>query len=325
MSPPSSTRERTARPGSEPTDRPDTPIPTAQHSGPAAEGGRPLSRRHRPAIPVSTRLLGLATMLVARTLPALGARLAYRLWFRTVRPAETGAEFATLGRARRWEVTVRARPVVVYDWGRGPVVFLVHGWGSHAGRMTPFVDPLLERGYRVVAPDLPAHGRSAGRRTDIFELRDALLTVGGWLGPDGPAAVVAHSLGTLAYLTAARAGLETGAMVLVSPAIHLDALVDTFEGRVGLSPAVTNRLMSRLARFVGNDFYDGLLEMAAAALVIHDRDDDEIPHRAGRAAAAALPRGRLMTTEGLGHNRILQDPAVVAEAMRFLTQGGPTG
>lgn len=325
MAPSSSRTERAALPGSDRAERPEPLPPGPRDSESGGERGRRLSRRRGPLIPVSTRILGLVTMLVGRALPALGARLAYRLWFRTIRPPETEVEFATLQRARRWEVAVRARPVVVYDWGRGPVVLLVHGWGSHAGRMTAFVDPLLERGYRVVAPDLPGHGRSAGRRTDIFELRDALLALRARVGRDGAGAVVAHSLGVLAYLTAARAGLETGALVLVSPAIHLDALVDTFEARVGLAPAATTGLAARLEQFVGADFYDGLLESAAPALVIHDRDDDEIPHRAGRAAAAALPRGRLLTTEGLGHNRILQDPAVVAEAVRFLTQGGPTG
>ncbi|MFW6193451.1 MAG: alpha/beta hydrolase [Gemmatimonadota bacterium] len=66
--------------------------------------------------------------------------------------------------------------MATYAWGEeGPTVLLVHGWSSHTGHMTGFVDPLLRRGFRVVAFDGPAHGRSPGARTDIFELRPTLV------------------------------------------------------------------------------------------------------------------------------------------------------
>ena len=40
---------------------------------------------------------------------------------------------------------------------------------------------------------------------------------------------------------------------------------------------------------------------------------------------AALPEARLVTTEGLGHRRILRDPAVIAQVVEFVGSRGPRG
>jgi hypothetical protein len=60
----------------------------------------------------------------------------------------------------------------------------------------------------------------------------------------------------------------------------------------------------------------------APLLVVHDRDDMEVPWSDGAAIVEAWPGARLVTTTGLGHNRILRDPAVVAEVAGFLGEDG---
>jgi pimeloyl-ACP methyl ester carboxylesterase len=53
-------------------------------------------------------------------------------------------------------------------------------------------------------------------------------------------------------------------------------------------------------------------------LVLHDRDDAEVPCAHGETLAAAWPGARLHRTSGLGHRRILRDPEVVARSVAFL-------
>jgi pimeloyl-ACP methyl ester carboxylesterase len=53
-------------------------------------------------------------------------------------------------------------------------------------------------------------------------------------------------------------------------------------------------------------------------LVVHDRDDRETAWSGGRDLSRAWPDARLLTTSGLGHRRILSDPKVVAEVVRFV-------
>lgn len=267
-------------------------------------------------VPWTTRLLGMSTLIVDRLAPGRAAPLAYRLWFRTARPRMHGEAERVMARAERERLATPGGDVELYTWGAGPAVLLVHGWGSRAARMADFVGPLLEGGFRVVAVDLPAHGAAPGVRTDIFHVRDALVEAGRRVGP--LAGVVAHSLGALGVLAAERSGLAPSARVLVSPAYRLDTFIDTFARRTGLSSRTVEGLRLRLWRFVGDDFYDGLAPAdGTPTLVIHDREDDDIPWQDGRWLADRLG-GRLETTEGLGHRRILADAAVAGLASSFL-------
>ena len=58
--------------------------------------------------------------------------------------------------------------------------------------------------------------------------------------------------------------------------------------------------------------------MRIPLLVIHDRDDKEVPFRIGREIAATWPGAELILTEGLGHQRILRDAGVTDAAVRFV-------
>lgn len=264
------------------------------------------------------KALALGARLLGPVVPGLAGRLAYGLWFRTVRPPDPPSALPVLRAAERSTVDVTGTPVTTYAWGEGPVVLLVHGWSSHTAYMTDFVDPLVDQGFRVVAFDAPAHGRTPGDRTDIFEMREALLAVAGARPP--VRGVVAHSLGGLAFLDAQSSGLDADACALISPGVHLDALVSAFTARVGLTGRTGDDLKRRVASFVGTDFYDRLWDgRPPAALVVHDREDEEIPLAEGRRVAHELDADGLRTTEGLGHRRILHDPDVLDETTRFLS------
>ncbi|WP_346114277.1 alpha/beta hydrolase [Nonomuraea maheshkhaliensis] len=53
-------------------------------------------------------------------------------------------------------------------------------------------------------------------------------------------------------------------------------------------------------------------------LVVHDRDDQVVDLTGAEAITKAWPRAELLRTEGLGHQRILRDPEVVRQVVRFL-------
>ena len=270
------------------------------------------------SIPVGVKLLALSARLIGPLAPGLAGRLAYRLWFRTVRPPDPPSALPVLQAAERWRTNVEGIPVATYAWGEGSRVLLVHGWGSHTGHMTGFVAPLVERGFRVVAFDAPGHGRSPGKETEIFEFRETLRAVADRTGGP-PTGAVAHSLGSLALLDAQSSGLGVEACVLVSPGIRLDALVGAFRGRTGLTARAAAELQRRVAAFVGPDFYDGLWETSPdRALVLHDEEDGEIPLREARHVARKLDGAPLLTTAGLGHRKILRAPDVHEETARFL-------
>ncbi|GAA1687766.1 hypothetical protein GCM10009733_100560 [Nonomuraea maheshkhaliensis] len=51
---------------------------------------------------------------------------------------------------------------------------------------------------------------------------------------------------------------------------------------------------------------------------MHDRDDQVVDLTGAEAITKAWPRAELLRTEGLGHQRILRDPEVVRQVVRFL-------
>src|SRR5438552_15430011 len=58
--------------------------------------------------------------------------------------------------------------------------------------------------------------------------------------------------------------------------------------------------------------------LTAPVLVIHDRGDAEVPWQHGAAIARVWRGSEMLMTEGLGHERILRDPDVVAAALAFV-------
>ena len=58
--------------------------------------------------------------------------------------------------------------------------------------------------------------------------------------------------------------------------------------------------------------------IAQPALIVHDLGDREVPWAEGERYARYWPDSRLLTTQGLGHNRIADDQTVIAATLRFL-------
>jgi pimeloyl-ACP methyl ester carboxylesterase len=54
------------------------------------------------------------------------------------------------------------------------------------------------------------------------------------------------------------------------------------------------------------------------ALIVHDLEDREVPWSEGERYARYWPHARLVSTRGLGHNRIVDDASTIAAALRFL-------
>ena len=53
-------------------------------------------------------------------------------------------------------------------------------------------------------------------------------------------------------------------------------------------------------------------------LLIHYREDAEVPHAVSAEVAASFPRATLKTTNGLGHRRIVKSPEIIQDALAFI-------
>lgn len=259
--------------------------------------------------------------------PSRAGRIARDLWF-TV-PPRLAAEPLPEG-GQPFEVVAVGAKVRGHVWGSGPVVYLVHGWGGNGAQLSAFVRPLLAEGHRVVMFDAPAHGSSehgpAGpRRTHGVEFGKALDAVFARFGP--AEAVIAHSLGAIStYLTLRFGWLSTRSLVLLAPMVAAEPLFDQFQRTLGFGARTRRAFDRHLDAFVGIPMaeFDATYQAAhvepVPTLVVHDRGDRQAPWAASTRLVESLPDARLVSTEGLGHRRILKDPGVVREVTSFLRE-----
>jgi pimeloyl-ACP methyl ester carboxylesterase len=141
----------------------------------------------------------------------------------------------------------------------------------------------------------------------------------------GPAyAIVAHSMGAAAAALAIEHGwLATERLVLIAPVVDVASFIPDFQRRLGFGRRTLRRLEHRVVGRVGLAVEDmdlaRLLDLDPPALVaVHDREDTETPYDASRRLINRWRDARLVTTHGLGHNRILRDPAVVRTVVDHL-------
>jgi pimeloyl-ACP methyl ester carboxylesterase len=231
---------------------------------------------------------------------------------------------------RPFTVEAAGRRLAGQEWGAGPAVYLLHGWGGWSGQLAAFVAPLIERGHRVVAFDAPSHGRSGPgafgpRSSSILEFAAALTAV---VAAHGPAhAVIAHSMGGTATAVALCDGLHADRVVLVAPMASPESYARQLGAALGFGAATHRRLIARIERRVGAPMHHfdvpdlGRAVAMPPTLVVHDRTDTFTPVSDGAAIAAAWPSARLHVTDGLGHGRLLRDPGVVAEIVDFVAAG----
>ena len=250
--------------------------------------------------------------------PQVAGAAAERLWFTPPRPPASvlARHAAMLSGAQPLRLRVHGRDLHGWTLGEGPLALLVHGWGGWAAQFGPIAHALAGAGFEAVSVDLPGHGHDRARRSDLFQMSDALRALVAERG--SPALSVAHSLGAMA-VTYAFEDTPPPAAVFLAPALSTDAAIEQFIHRMRLRPATGQDLRARLRAFIGDAW--PLINQGAELdwprgplLVIHDRNDPQTPFATSAALADRHPHVDLMEVDGPGHNRVLREP-VIAEAV----------
>ncbi|MCQ8896437.1 alpha/beta hydrolase [Limnobacter humi] len=206
--------------------------------------------------------------------------------------------------------------------GLGPVVVLTHGWEGAASDLLPIVKSLVDAGYRCVLWDLPAHGESSGAWTSIPHSAQALQRLADHVGP--VYATVSHSVGSAVTVQALSTGLHCDRSVLISPPGRYMDFVEHIAAQFGFAGDDLQRIVDILAeRGVDAPALNLPNEVQAfehAGLFVHADNDRVCDVRWSRLGHAAWQNSSLMEFPGLGHRRILSDPAVVTSVTGFLAQ-----
>jgi pimeloyl-ACP methyl ester carboxylesterase len=267
-------------------------------------------------------MIGAGVRLLSRVSTSAASRVAFEL-FRTPRRFRLPErERALLRNAEAFELPLSNTTTIKgWRWGSGPLVILFHGWEGRGSQLAAFAEPLAGRGYSVVAFDAPGHGLSSGRQSSLPHFAWSLRAVADALGT--PHAIIGHSLGCAAATLAMRDGLHVEKTVFLAPPLHPSDYTRQFGEIFGFSDEIIHGLRRRIEERFLRKWDDYSLAatapaMSAALLVVHDRDDVETTWEGGARLAELWPGARLMTTEGLGHRRILREPSIIEAAVSFI-------
>jgi len=258
--------------------------------------------------------------------PNVTGRIALNLFLTPrKRPISAKAQ-QTMQQAEQIAVAHGSRQLAVYIWdNEGPTVLLVHGWESNASGMRGFVRVLHQQGFRVVAFDGPAHGRSTGKQTNFIDYSGAIETVIKAVGP--VQAVIAHSFGAAAALfTLSREpSLGVERVVSIGAPSRLQEMVDIWTAFVGMTRSSVAEMRRKLVDRVGLPL-EGIAVATAVSqltipgLIIHDQADTVVPYTHAEAIHSQWRTSTLVTTQGLDHRGPLQDREVLRQVAAFLAE-----
>ena len=238
--------------------------------------------------------------------------------------------------------------------GDDPIVLLIHGAGMDSTVWQLQTRYLAYRGFRAVAVDLPAHGRSEGEPLSSVEaMADWVARFVAAAGFDS-VHVVGHSMGTfIALELASRYAAVVQSVTLCGTAtampVHPDLLAAAANdlpaaaalmaswghdkpAHVGTNPTPGFWMLGGSRALVENstpgvlvaDFgacvgYQNALAAAATvacpATVVIGLGDKMTPPKGGRSLAAAIPSARIVELADTGHSMMTENPRAIKQTI----------
>jgi pimeloyl-ACP methyl ester carboxylesterase len=214
-----------------------------------------------------------------------------------------------------------------YRWNKsaGRRAMIIHGFESSVINFDKYVNPLIKKGYEVLAFDAPAHGRSSGRKVNAIIFRDFLKYICRQYGPIQ--SFIAHSFGGLAICMALAetAHDENYRIVLLAPATETQTALDHFFRFIRLDDAAVRKEFEEIITQLSGhpvswfSIHRTLKKIKAKVLWLHDRDDHITPLRdVLKIKEENHPNIQFVITSGLGHRRIYRDAKVGKAIANFI-------
>lgn len=276
--------------------------------------------------PLILKLFQLGFKIGGLLSPSLTSRLAYNLWLTPPRFKTPASEQKALEAAELTFFQVNNQNIATYRWGAttAPMILLVHGWSGRGTQMGSLAQPLLDAGYQVLSFDAPAHGKSDGKQTNLYQIADVILALQALYGQFD--AIITHSFGGPCTAVAVQRGLKAKRIVSICPPATTIGLIEKFVSALHITEKTSAKLMHRIKAKFGEhilkdtSMINTVKYIDIPGLVIHDVHDTDVAWEEGQAVAYAWNNAPFKITNGLGHRRILRDKDVIESAISFIAK-----
>lgn len=273
------------------------------------------------SIPKSILLVGKALQFIS---PYLAGKFAFKLFMTPVRfsrPKREGKMFENALK-KMFFVPEIDKKIQVYEYGQSnKKVLLVHGWSGRGTQLYKIADTLIDNGYMTISFDGTGHGNSEGKTSSMPEFIASMLALEKEYGSFD--FVIGHSLGGMALLNAIKKGLQVKKGIIIGSGNSIIAICNQFIEKLGLQPKVSVHLKELMDKRLGEDTevlsaYVAAKSVDTPILVIHDKDDVDVPVHCSYDIKKNLVNSEILITEGLGHRRVLVNEKVIDEILNYI-------
>ena len=280
-------------------------------------------KKHQQGIPVP-KLLKIGFKALELIAPYVAMRTAVHVFSKPIKfrvPKHEKRSIVTYSQQKH-HISEIDRDIVVYQWeNTGEKVLIIHGWSSRGTQMYRIAEKLHQAGFHVVAFDAPAHGKSTGKTTNMLQIIEVTQYLKHYFGDFY--ALVGHSLGGNIAHQYARGANKLEKIVTIAAVDKISTVFANFIKMVGLSDKTYRRMTHYFEQKYSVDINDYDTSIAAKeikipSLVIHDKHDFDVGYDCAIQIVKNNKNATLMTTEGLGHSKILSDSKVVEAVAAFI-------
>lgn len=280
-------------------------------------------KKHQQSLKIPKTILVTAKILEAMS-PKLAVKFATKLFVTPIKHKLPKREIEMDANSIQEKFSIQSigKEIVVYKYGtESKKVLLVHGWSGRGTQLVKIADEMLKMGYSTISFDAPAHGKSVGKTSNMTDFIAAVMELEEKYGPFEVA--IGHSLGGMTILNAIKKGLKVKKAVVIGSGDIVKDIMDDFVEKLGMNIAISKKIMTSFEKKIGETMesfsaYIAAREIQIPVLVIHDKDDEDVPVRAAHHIFENLKNGELLLTGELGHRKILGDTKVIKKIVAFL-------
>jgi esterase/lipase len=213
-----------------------------------------------------------------------------------------------------------------------PLLFVLHGWNSNPGSMYKIAKSMVEKGYYVILVELPAHGYSKLKQTNMVHCSSAFKAVLQRLALGKPFSLITHSFGSaVASYALCGTHYQVDRWVMLTSPNRLVAIMREFQDAISLSEASYDHMTTMGVRLVLKPIDSVTVEDQLKStrvnklLLIHDPYDKVLPFSNAKSIVEKNENAKLVAMEKIGHYRMLTNSNVLYELDQFIEHSQKVG
>ena len=213
------------------------------------------------------------------------------------------------------------KQINVYQYGNGSKkALLVHGWNGRGTQLVSIAKQLEKNDYTVYSFDAPGHGKTPNTRTVMIDFIEAINELSTkYKGFD---IIIGHSLGGMSTLNAISRGAVARKAVTIGAGDKIQDIINDFVLQLGLKSNVGIHLKKLFEKKYSSktadyDVYKNAEKINIPVLLIHDKNDKDVPYTTSENINNHLKNSDLLLTEKLGHKKILGNEDVIQKIISF--------